>query len=229
MRLRSIPILGLGSLATFLLSLVAGLPQQAAPSHRPPPSQAANGPEGAIPMPADRAEDSYAIYSMLMPGQVFLSMPPEQNTQWAIAAITINEQDRNPAIPPQGQLKPPPDHPRRFNEAVGDYQANRFIRVQLTQPQFRIGHPFSLLAPDQVSELRAAKASSTAASEVRSRWAGYPGITFFSEVYFDTHHTAALVYMNDWCSHLCAAGSWVYLEKQGSRWQQRSGIVVPGA
>jgi hypothetical protein len=179
-------------------------------------------------MPADRADDSYAIYSMLMPGQEFASMAPEQNARWAISAVTVNEDDRNPAVPPQGQLKPPPDHPRGFQEAVGDYQANRFLRVQLTQPPFRIVHPFSLLAPGDVSELRAAKTSPTASSETQSQWAGYPGITFFSEVYFDTHHTAALVYMNDWCAHLCASGSWIYLEKQGTQWQRRSGIVVPG-
>lgn len=180
-------------------------------------------------MPADRAADSYAIYSMLMPGQVFSSMAPDQNRQWAIAEVTVNEQDRNPAIPPQGQLKAPPDHVQAFNEAVGDYQANRFVRVQLTQKPLKVDHSFVLLAPDQVDALRAAKTSPTATSEEQTQWAGYPGITFFSEVYFDTHHTAALVFMNDWCSHLCAAGSWVYLEKQGGRWQRRSGIVVPGA
>lgn len=179
-------------------------------------------------MPADRAADSYAIYSLLMPGQVFSSMAPEQNRQWAIAEVTVNEQDRNPAIPPQGQLKAPPDHAQAFSEALGDYQANRYVRVQLTQKPFTVAHSFSLLAPDQVDDLRAAKASATATSDAQSRWAGYPGITFFSEVYFDTHHTAALVFMNDWCSHLCAAGSWIYLEKQGGRWQRRSGIVVPG-
>lgn len=214
-------------MAAFLLPLLLGAPQnnRPAPAHTPAPT----GPEGAIPMPSDRAEDSYAIYSMLMPGETFASMAPEQNARWAIAEITVNEQDRNPAVPPQGQLKPPADHPRRFNEAVGDYQTNRNVRVQLTQQPFKIAHAFSLLAPEQVGDFRAAKTSVAASSDAQSQWAGYPGITFFSEVYFDAHHTAALVYMNDWCSHLCAAGSWIYLEKQGGRWQRSSGIVVPGA
>lgn len=180
-------------------------------------------------MPPDRAEDSYAIYSMLMPGQEFSSLPADQSANWAVAEITVNDQDRNPAVPPQGQLKAPPDHPRGFNEAVLDYQSNRSVRIQLTQQPFKIDHSFSLLAPDQVDDLRAAKTAPAATSETQSRWAGYPGITFFSEVYFDTHHTAALVYMNDWCSHLCATGSWIYLEKQGGHWQRRSGIVVGGA
>jgi hypothetical protein len=48
-------------------------------------------------------------------------------------------------------------------------------------------------------------------------------------VYFDSKHRAALVYMYEWCANLCAAGSWVYLEKRGSQWTRQSGIVVPGA
>lgn len=180
-------------------------------------------------MPPDRADDSYAIYSLLMPGQVFASMAPEQNLRWAISSITVNETDRNPAIPPQGQLKPPPDNPRGFKEAVADYEINRYVRLYLTSPPLQISHPFRLLTPAQIDALRAARTAQTVTSEQQSQWAGYPGITFFSMVYFDTHHRSALVYMNDWCAHLCAAGTWIYLEKHGGRWVRRSGIVVPGA
>lgn len=180
-------------------------------------------------MPDDRADDSYAIYSMLMPGQEFDAMAPNQTSRWAIAEITVNADDRNPAVPPQGQLKPPPDHPDWFKDAVGDYETNKYVRIQLTQRPFRLSHAFSLLPPDAISALRAAKTSTTATSEAQSQWAAYPGVTFFSEVYFEPKHRAALVFMNDWCSRLCAAGSWIYLEKQGGRWVQRSGIVSPGA
>lgn len=226
MILRLLQTSGLCCIALFLLPATPGASQD---NHRPPHTAKAFTASGAIPMPADRADDSYAIYSMLMPGQAFASMSPEQNARWAISEITISDEDRNPAIPPQGQLKPPPDHPRRFQEAVGDYQANRNVRIQLTQKPFQINHPFSLLAPEQVNQLRAAKTSPVASGEAQSQWSGYPGITFFSEVYFDTKHTAALVFMNDWCANLCAAGSWIYLEKQDGHWQRRSGVVVPGA
>jgi len=171
-------------------------------------------------MPPDRSDDSYAIYSLLMPGQPFAQMPADQTSRWAIANITVNTDDRNPAVPPQGQLKPPQDHVREFQEAVRDYETNQNVRVQLTHNGFRISHDFSLLSPDEVSALRSAG---------QAQGSGYPGITFFSEVYFDTRHDAALVYMNNWCAHLCASGTWVYLEKHGGQWERRSGIVVPGA
>jgi hypothetical protein len=213
----------------LVLPLVIAASPQTANNRRPPAPPAHYGEQGSIPMPADRADDSYAIYSRLMPGDIFASMAPDQTSQWAIAAITINDSDRNPAVPPLGQLKPPPENPRGFQEAVSDYQFNRYVRVQLTKDAFQLSHPFSVLRPDDVAALRASKTAAEVSSETQSQWASYPGVTFFSEVYFDTKHQAALVYMNDWCAHLCAAGSWVYLEKHGGQWVRRSGVTVPGA
>ncbi len=80
-----------------------------------------------------------------------------------------------------------------------------------------------------MAALRASKTAAEVSSETQSQWAGYPGVTYFSEVYFDSKHQAALVYMNDWCAHLCASGSWVYLEKHGGQWVRRSGVTTPGA
>lgn len=214
----------------LLLPMLAG--PQSVSNHKPAPPPAPSvrySAQGAIAMPNDRSDDSYAIYSLLTPGQELASMPPEHTQQWAIAAITVNENDRNPAVPPQGQLKPPPDNPKGFAEAVADYQMNKNVRVALTKKPFHIDHAFALLPPDQVEDLRAAKSSTGASSASQSQWAGFPGVTYFSEVYFDSRHAAALVYRNDWCTNLCSSGSWIYLEKHGGHWTQRSGVVVPGA
>lgn len=223
MRLLVRPLMPVVVLPLFLMGAMAG-PQAQSNRRAPVPA----GPEGAIPMPADRADDSYAIYSLLMPGEVFARMAPEMNANWAIAEITVNETDRNPAIAPQAQLKPPPQNPRGFQEAVEDYEASKGLRIQLTKPPFHLDHEFSLLPPEQVQALRAAKGAPQLSSQAQAQGAGYPGITFFSEVYFDARHRAALVYMNDWCAHLCATGTWIYLEKHGGQWVRRSGVVVPG-
>jgi hypothetical protein len=182
-----------------------------------------------IGMPSDREQDSYLIYSMLLPGEPFARMAPEQTKSWAIAEVTVNYDDMDPRIEPLAQLKAPPDNERAFHEAEHDYQANKYLRVLLTTEPIRVDHPFTLLHPPEVSEIRAAKSSVNADSAIQAKWTGYPGITFFSEVYFNTKHTAALVYMNDWCGSPCAAGTWVYLEKQNGSWVRRSGITVPGA
>jgi hypothetical protein len=197
----------------FLVAVCAGsaVAQSGAAQHQNRPAAPKPGPHGAIPMPADRADDSYAIYSMLMPGQTLASLPAEQGAPWRIVSVTVNTEDRNPAVPPQGQLKPPPDNPTGFNETVSDYESNQHLRIQLEKNSFHVSHAFSLVAPDGAKS------------------AGYPGLTYFSEVYFDTTHAAALVYMNEWCAELCSSGTWIYLEKQNGGWVRRSGIVVPGA
>ena len=177
---------------------------------------------GAIPMPADRAADSYAIYSLLMPGAPFDSMSAGQIQKWAIADTTISISDMNPVIPPEGQLQAPKEHPKRFHEAVRDYDARKNHRIQLTN-QFNLSQPYDLMDAGQVAELRRAK-TAVDPGNLQDKYSGYPGITFFSQVYFNSEHTAALVYMNNWCANLCQQGQWIYLEKHSGNWVKRSGI-----
>jgi hypothetical protein len=184
----------------------------------------AHGDSSVLPMPADRAADSYAIYAVLMPGEPFKSLPADQAKQWAIAETTVNISDMNPAVPPDGQLQAPPDNVQAFREALNDFHIRRYERVQLTR-EFHLDRGYDLMNASQVSEIRRAKATVDAGSALRDKYAGYPGITFFSQVFFNDAQTAALVYMNNWCTNLCAAGQWFYLEKHGSQWVQRSGIT----
>jgi hypothetical protein len=177
------------------------------------------------PMVLDRASDSYAIYSLLMPGVPFDSMSPEQASHFAIAGTTVNINDMNPAIPPEGQLQPPPNNEKAFQEAVQDFHTRRYERVQLER-QLKIDRPYTLLSPDDVAELRRTLAGIDPGSQLQAKWAGYPGITYFSQVYFNTTHTAALVYMNNFCANLCANGQWIYLEKNDNQWVRRSGLNI---
>jgi hypothetical protein len=183
-------------------------------------------PAGApIPMSAERAADTYAIYNLLFPGEPFKSLPRDQARQWAISDTTVSIVDMNPAIPPDGELKAPPENVTAFNEALRDFQFRRYEHVQLTR-QFVLDRTYTLLTPDQVNEFRHSRTSADAASDQQNKYAGYPGITFFSQVFFNSTQTAALVYMNNWCANLCAAGQWIYLEKQGGQWVRRSGITT---
>ena len=217
------------SSVVFVLVPFLAAAQQSA-NHRKPDPPATPGPyaeKGASPVPEERAADSYAIYSMLAPGPELEHVASGQT--WAIADTTVNTEDRNPAVPPEGQLKPPPDREKPFKEAVADFETNQHLRLHLSRKGFHIEHAFTLLTPDEVQQLRDAKSSVAVSSSMQTEWSAYPGITFFSEVYFDSKHTVALVYRSEWCAHLCSAGTWIYLEKQGNRWVQQSGVVVPGA
>jgi hypothetical protein len=221
--------LPLQALIPILLAAMVVVPVPAfARTHPTPPAPTAPA-AGIAPIPADRAADTYAIYGMLLPGEPFNSMPPNQTGRWAIADTTISIVDMNPAIPPDGQLKAPDDNAKAFREALHDYEARRYQRFRLSAQDFHLTHPFSLLTDAQVGELRQARSSVTADSGLQGQYAGYPGVTFFTQVFFNSDQTAALVYRNNWCANLCSGGSWVYLEKHGGKWVLRSGITAPGA
>jgi hypothetical protein len=175
----------------------------------------ASQPPSVQPIPANRVADSYAILSMLTPGSPFDTISPREIHHWVIADTTVSITDMNPAIPPDGQLKAPPDNARAFNQAVRDFESRRYQRFLLDADSFQPRLTLSLLNQQQVSNLRQSRPVDS-------------GITFFSAVYFNDPQTAALVYVNDWCAELCSAGQWVYLEKQNGQWVRRSGIVTGG-
>lgn len=176
-------------------------------------------------LPADRMRNSYEIYSLLIPGEVFANMDSSQKQGWAIAQVTVSAQDINPALAPEAALQPPSDHPELFKEAVTDYNLHKNQRVLLTRA-FQLDRPYVLLDPAEVAEFHSARGGTDSSSALQQKYRGYPGITYFGQVYFDTHQTAALVYMLDWCGNLCAQAEWVYLERTNGQWVRRSGKAV---
>ena len=162
-------------------------------------------------MVVDRVTNTYAIYSMLLTDDPSPGVPQKQGTI-AIADTTVSITDMNPAIAPDTQLQPPPGHEQSFQEAVQDFKTRRFERIQLTR-DFHLNGSYTLLNSSQVAAYRQAQT-------------GYPAITFFSEVYFDSKQTAALVYRNNFCGNLCANSEWIYLEKRGKQWVRRSGLNI---
>jgi hypothetical protein len=182
------------------------------------PAQTKNAP------PADRRPDSYQIYSLIMPGQVFTDM--DSGGPWAIADTTVNEDDMNPKLAPEAFLQPPSDNPRGFRDAVNDYNQRKKERMPLTR-RFNLSRSYVLLLPDDVAQFKASRTSPAASSDDQSAYGQYLGITFFSEVYFNTAQTSALVYILDWCGNLCSQSEWVYLEKQDGAWVRRSGKAPP--
>ena len=169
----------------------------------------------------DRLPDSYLIYAMLMPGQLFEDMGSGDSQAWAISGTTVNEDDMDPKLAPEATLQPPDDNPRGFKEAVNDYNQRKKERLVLTH-RLKLSQPYVLLSPSDTTDFKASR-SVNSTSELQSTYGDYVGITFFSEVYFNTAQTSALVYILDWCGNLCSQAEWIYLEKRDGVWVRRSG------
>jgi hypothetical protein len=169
----------------------------------------------------DRLPDSYLIYAMLMPGQLFEDMGSGQTQAWAISRTTVNEDDMDPKLAPDATLQPPDDNPSGFKEAVNDYNQRKKERLVLTH-RLNLSQPYVLLTPSDVEQFKASR-SVNSTSELQAKYGDYVGVTFFSEVYFNIAQTSALVYILDWCGNLCSQAEWIYLEKQDGVWVRRSG------
>jgi hypothetical protein len=169
----------------------------------------------------DRMPDSYLIYAMLMPGQLFEDMGSGASQAWAISGTTVNEDDMDPKLAPEATLQPPDDNPRGFKEAVSDYNQRKKERLVLTH-RLRLSQPYVLLTPNDVAQFKDSR-SVNSDSQLQEKFGNYVGITFFSEVYFNTAQTSALVYILDWCGNLCSQAEWIYLEKRDGVWVRRSG------
>jgi len=177
-----------------------------------------------------RQQDAYAIYSMLMPGTVLANLGSSQNQRWAIADTTVNYEDINPALAPEAALKAPNEHPRRFHDAVLDYEQRRGERQTLV-PAFRLDRPYALLTQADIQDFRVARTTAAPGNASTQKYSGYPGINYFSDVYFNPQRNAALVYQLAWCGSFCSLGEWVYLEKHDGHWVRRSGqaAIASGA
>jgi len=197
------------------LMLLAALLTIPAPALPQAPRQLHAATTDAPPIPADRAADSYAIYAMLLPGASADLIAHAGSMHWVLADTTVNITDMDPAVPPNGLLKAPNTDRQGFEEALGDFEARKYQRYQLQAGEGRLPSTPPLADSEEVNDIRHAASGSN-------------GIVFFSAVYFNRSRTAALVYVNDWCANLCAAGQWVYLEKHGHDWVRRSGIVHGG-
>jgi hypothetical protein len=131
-------------------------------------------------------------------------------------------------LAPEAFLQPPADNPRGFQEAVSDYNQRKKERLALKPPpRLNLSRPYVLLAPADVAQFKAARTSPMGSSDDQSKYSQYLGITFLSEVYFNTAQTSALVYILDWCGNLCSQAVWVYLEKRDGAWVLRSGKAPP--
>jgi hypothetical protein len=210
MQIRRILRLHVHNLALFCLAIVWST---ALASAQTKPAATAVAP--------DRLPDSYLIYAMLMPGQLFEDMGSGQSQAWAISGTTVNEDDMDPKLSPEATLQAPDDNPRGFRGAVNDYNQRKKERLVLTR-RLELSQPYVLLTPNDVAQFKASR-SVNSDSELQAKYGDYVGVTFFSEVYFNTAQTSALVYILDWCGNLCSQAEWIYLEKQDGVWVRRSG------
>jgi hypothetical protein len=216
-------------------------PQAIAPTN-PPPSYApgllarelTHTPFPATPMPQDRADASYQIYTMLMPvGE--LRNPGMPRDLWLLSDTTISlvppDQSCMPSdvngsddgMNPHFAVHPPVERVQDFNEMLEDFDKECHQRVLLTPERFPTTMPLRLLTLDEQEEFISTRWDQNAGEygdQIAARYKGAPGLSTFSQVYFNSHHTMAMVFATDWCGGLCVQSYWEVLDIKDGAWER---------
>jgi hypothetical protein len=174
------------------------------------------------PMPGDRAEDSYGIYSQLLKSGP-IEWREAGRKQWLV-------EDTTNAIPldvscepvshvdpfsmnPHDAVKAPEDRQAEWSDVLTDYDQHCHDVIQLNVESFRTELPVRLLnVGDRQSFMK---------DPVRppAEFADGAGLHRFTEAFFNTDHTLALVEQGMWCGSLCGSYTWVVLQRREGRWE----------
>ena len=184
-------------------------------------------------MPPDRAEASYLLYSRLMPvaesaGQgwphaLFLvqdktaeMVPSDQPCHAEAGGSGAFERMTNP----HSSVHPPESDREDFEQILVDFDHHCHERIQLDATSWKASAPVHILdeagQSDYWSTHNATRQKGAVAEP--SKYAGAPGIFIFSEAFFNTHHTVALIYAGVHCGSLCGQWLWYAFRFKDGQW-----------
>lgn len=181
-----------------------------------------------IDMPADRAADSYAIYSSLIPlGETAGKGWPHE--LWLVQDTTISAvPDNHPCNPTSGQptnmnphiaVHTPAERLQDYLEILRDFDAHCHDRIKLNADGWHVSAPLRLLNAEDQNRFELTRFKFPPNPQDAATFHGAPALYGFSEVYFNVPHTVALVYATQWCGGLCGEGFWSAFELQGGKWK----------
>lgn len=167
-----------------------------------------------VPMPAERARDSYRVYSALMPiGETAGEVWPHE--LWLLKDTTEAISNDEPC---KVDLGLPPDNRRQdFAEMLEDFEFHCHDRIALDKEVWTGPVPVRLLNAAEQQEF----ISILSERPRPDKYKGAPALFAFSEVYFNAKHTLALVYATQNCGMQCGEGFWTVLVLENGEWKTR--------
>jgi hypothetical protein len=182
------------------------------------------------PIPPDRAADSYAIYSQLLPLGETGAWPA---TYYDVSdkTITVVQPDAPCLVPdvtsptdrahieemnPQIAVSPPDKDKEAYQEILTDFNSHCHEQLSLSPTSWKARLPVHLLNDAEQREFGKSRQSGAPTAE---KYKGSPALYAFSQVYFNAHHTVALVYATHWCGMLCGQGFWIALARENGGWK----------
>jgi hypothetical protein len=159
-----------------------------------------------------------------MPGSYLLNLGPDNNQTWLVADATITRGYAGDRVATARRcIQPPADRQQDFNAVFDDFDKHKSESIQLER-DLQVQIPYKLVNDQQREAFAGTRTANAPApdADTADQFRGTPGITYFSQVYFNLGNTLALVYMQEFCGPKCGEGKWVALEKVTGNWVQRN-------
>lgn len=185
-------------------------------------------------MPADRVEDSYRIYSQLLPGDQ-IEWGDAQRSQWLMEDVTKAVTLDSPcasggmmagSMNPHHSIKAPEARQAEFAEVLADFDAHCHDRYKLEAAKFGLKLPVQMLDEEArgryvqgVMHYMPPANDIMRAPATPDEFKGAAGMHSFTAVYFNSAHTMAMTEIGMYCGGLCGMWRWVVLEKKNGQWK----------
>jgi len=173
-----------------------------------------------IAMPSDRAADSYAIYSQLLPSDAI---------EWGNvprAAWLLEDRTVTPTDDPRQAIEAPKERKADLQALFDDYDAHKAEIITLYSSGFNTQLPVRLADKDAQARYIAIRGGVTLsqAHEFASHkhdfdiFIGVAGMHSFSQVFFNADHSLAMVHFGISCGTTCGNWTWVVLQRKDGNW-----------
>jgi len=182
-----------------------------------------------VPAQDGKAEDSYAIYSLVVQNAVI----PSGNTQFlVIAKMTAPEQNPNNACHPVYIGTNPWE--KSWNEILSDWNARKDVASVDLERSFNLEKPYLLLNEKEVQEFSAIRSRNLIPPDKprpaeNPRFAGATAMFGLSNVFYNGNRTLALVYVSVSCGPFCGNFGWKVFEKTSSGWRNAFSCALTAA
>jgi hypothetical protein len=181
------------------------------------------------PIPLEKRMESYAIYANLLPnGEMAARQWP--HAMWFVRDLTVSpvpgDEPCRPApgseggmMNPHEYIHPTADREQDFKEILEDFDQHCHDHLMLQPDIWHSETPVRLLTPEEQREAQETQFGTRGDADLGAKYKGASAIFGFSEVYFNAHHTVALVFLTDWCGNLCGHLSWLALALEDGKWK----------
>ena len=170
-------------------------------------------------VPADRREDTYAIYSAVL-AHPRLSHPDSNEKYLVLDASGISMENDSKLC-----IAVPDAYRAAFTELVADRSLNSSEHFRL-EPAFKIPKPFSLITEDQARQFRSQRFGPGPSTSEVELFRGAVDLIKLGNVYFDKKRTLAAVYTEAFSGSLSGFWTWRVFIRNGKRdWEEQHWVT----